>query len=136
MKKYFNLLVAVMIAAFSLTLTACGDDDDDDNSALIGTWENYQEDLDYGWAYYESVTFNKDNTFTQTDIETENGHTYTNNAFGTYAVSGKLKDGAQLAMNFIDEDGDTWSETVLCRIDGKKAYITTDEGDIVVMTKK
>ena len=43
MKKYLSILVAVMLAALSFTLTSCGDDDEDDPQVnydlLIGTWE-------------------------------------------------------------------------------------------------
>lgn len=30
MKKYLSILVAVMLAALSFTLTSCGDDDEDE----------------------------------------------------------------------------------------------------------
>lgn len=43
MKKYLNILVAVMLAAVSFGLTGCGSDDDEpvsiDSKDLIGTWE-------------------------------------------------------------------------------------------------
>lgn len=71
MKKYLSILVAVMLAALSFTLTSCGDDepdpvpgtivDEDDNGGnndnddpnnpqeieelLIGTWESVNDEV-------------------------------------------------------------------------------------------
>ncbi len=44
MKKYLSILVAVMLAAMSFTLTSCGDDDNEDEpenpeaASIIGRW--------------------------------------------------------------------------------------------------
>ena len=44
MKKYLTMMVAVMLAAMSLGLSACGDDKDEPKGTnakdLIGTWES------------------------------------------------------------------------------------------------
>lgn len=134
MKKYFNLLVVVMIAAFSLTLTSCGDDDDD-NGPLVGTWECTEIDED-GDVYYQTITFNKDNTFYTTLAESYNNQTYSKTLYGTYAISGDIKKGAAITMNFIDEDGDTWTENGAVRVDGKKAYVSLDGDGEQIFTKK
>lgn len=133
MKKYFKLLMVALFATLSFSLVSCGDDDDAED-AIIGTWEqSYSEDQ---YAYYQVITFNKDNTFATTMVETTPSHTTTENLYGTYAISGDIKSGAALVMNFIDEDGDTWTESGSVRIDGKSAYIILDGDDVGVFTKK
>lgn len=43
LKKYYSILVAVILASLSLTLTSCSDDDEDEDapsmtSSLVGKW--------------------------------------------------------------------------------------------------
>ena len=135
MKKYFKLLMVALFATLSFTLVSCGDDDDD-NGALVGTWDCTTVDPEDGWTYYEVVTFNKDNTFTGASAESDGSQTWTDEYMGTYAVNGDLKKGAPVTLNYIDEDGDAYSVTNIVRIDGKKMYLTDEDGDMAVYNKK
>ena len=135
MKKYFKLLMVALFATLSFSLVSCGDDDDD-NDALVGTWEASTIDPEDGWQYYAVLQINKNNTFAYTEVETStSGQTWTDNLTGTYEISGDVKKGATVVMNFIDEDGDTWTESGVFKVDGKKLYAVLD-GDEVVFTKK
>lgn len=134
MKQYFKLVMVALFAALSFSLVSCGDDDDD-NGPLVGTWEASYVDED-GWSYYHAVTANKNNTFSSTMVEFDGVETYTEILTGTYQVSGNVKKGASLVMNFIDEDGDTWTEAGYVRVDGKKLYVSLDGDDERVYTKK
>ena len=134
MKKYFKLLMVALFATLSFSLVSCGDDDD--NDALVGTWEASYVDPEDGWQYYIVLQINKNNTFAYNEVEVStNGNTYTENLTGTYQVSGDVKKGATVTMNFIDEDGDTWTETGVFRVDGKKLYAVID-GEDGIFTKK
>lgn len=134
MKKYFKLLMVALFATLSFTLVSCGDDDD--NDALVGTWE-LTEIEDDGDVYYTIITFNKNNTLAMSEIWTngDGDDSDIDNYTGTYLVDGDVKKGAAITVNFIDEDGDTWTESGSVRVDGKSLYATLD-GDSKVFTKK
>ena len=134
MKKYFKLLMVALFATLSFTLVSCGDDDD--NDALVGTWE-LTEIEDDGDVYYTIITFNKNNTLAMSEIWTngDGDDSDIDNYTGTYLVDGDVKKGAAITVNFIDEDGDTWTERGSVRVDGKSLYATLD-GDSKVFTKK
>lgn len=132
MKKYFKLLMVALFATLSFSLVSCGDDDD--NDALVGTWESTEIDED-GDVYYWVITINKNNTFAWTEVWTDGVDSDTDNYTGTYIVDGDVKKGAAITFNFIDEDGDTWTEHGTVRVDGKTLYGTLD-GYPKVFTKK
>lgn len=75
MKKYLSILVAVMLAAMSFTLTSCGDDDEDepDNpqenaELLIGTWELTASSMP-GTSSKHYSKFSEDGILLEVDIE-------------------------------------------------------------------
>ena len=111
MKKYLSILVAVMLAAMSFTLTSCGDDepdpvpgtivDEDDNGdnndnddpnnpqeieeLLIGTWQNpeaFEPNRDYLARY---IQFKNNGSCLQI-FEFEDGELYVN--YGTWSLKG------------------------------------------------
>lgn len=63
MKKYLSILVAVMLAALSFTLTSCGDDDEgepeggtENTELLIGTWEETTPLVQQmGYTHYSKI---------------------------------------------------------------------------------
>lgn len=70
MKKYYSLLVCVLLGA--LTLTACSDDDDEEssNAEIVGTWFSKGErDEDLESSYDEYLQFRSDGTYTQVGID-------------------------------------------------------------------
>lgn len=135
MKKYFKLLMVALFATLSFTLTSCGDDDD--AGALIGKWEYNWTDPDDGCNYYGSVEFKKDDTFTMTEIDTEEGEVvYTNTVKGTYSVDGDVTEGASVYMVGVDSNNDRSEATVWAVVNGKTLYITDDEGEVIVFKKK
>lgn len=69
-------------------------------------------------------------------IEACGSQQYTQNYQGTYVVSGDLKKGAAVTINYVEEDGENYSQTNIVRIDGKKMYLTDEDGDVGVYTKK
>lgn len=71
MKKYLSILVAVMLAALSFTLTSCGDDDDDEpsvNAEIVGTWENLTSQK---YGAYSICQLRQDGTYIEYQGETE-----------------------------------------------------------------
>lgn len=64
MKKYLSILVAVMLAALSFTLTSCGDDDEnepgettDNTELLIGTWKETTPSVQQmGYTHYSKIS--------------------------------------------------------------------------------
>lgn len=92
MKKYLSILVAVMLAALSFTLTSCGDDDEEDEPAnpadaelLIGTWQNpeaFEPNRDYLARY---IQFKNNGSCLQI-FEFEDGELYVN--YGTWSLKG------------------------------------------------
>lgn len=103
MKKYLSILVAVMLAALSFTLTSCGDDDDDEpeNTAtaelLIGTWESVSDESASDYSEDGIFRFEADGNFTQVHFGIgDNGENEVE--FGTWQKKGNsiyitLKDG-------------------------------------------
>lgn len=112
MKKYLSILVAVMLAALSFTLTSCGDDDEDEpaNSAdaelLIGTWESINDESTSDYSEDGIFRFEANGNYTQVHFGTgDNGENVVE--FGTWQKKGNsiyitLKDGilADVTMEF------------------------------------
>lgn len=134
MKKYLKLLFAAIFATLSFTLVSCGDDDDD-NGALVGTWvASYVED-DIT-SYTDEITFTKDGNFTIITTEVYYGQTYVYSANGTYSVSGDLKNGAVISFIGMDDEGDSFQQKIVAKVDGNSMYATNTDGDTVVFTRK
>lgn len=123
MKKYLSILVAVMLAALSFTLTSCGDDepdpvpgtiiDEDDNGGnndnddpnnpqeieelLIGTWESVNDEVTSEYSEDGIFRFEANGNYTQVHFGTgDNGENVVE--FGTWRKKGNsiyitLKDG-------------------------------------------
>lgn len=134
MKKYLKLLFAAIFATLSFTLVSCGDDDDD-NGALVGTWvASYVEDD--VTSYTDEITFTKDGNFTIITTEVYYGQTYVYSANGTYSVSGDLKNGAVISFIGMDDEGDSFQQKIVAKVDGNSMYATNTDGDTVVFTRK
>lgn len=134
MKKYLKLLFAAIFATLSFALVSCGDDDDD-NGALVGTWTaSYVEDD--GTSYTDEITFTKDGNFTIITTEVYYGQTYVYSANGTYSVSGDLKNGAVISFIGMDDEGDSFQQKIVAKVDGNSMYATNTDGDTVVFTRK
>ena len=134
MKKYLKLLFAAIFATLSFTLVSCGDDDDD-NGALVGTWvASYVEDD--VTSYTDEITFTKDGNFTIITTEVCYGQTYVYSANGTYSVSGDLKNGAVISFIGMDDEGDSFQQKIVAKVDGNSMYATNTDGDTVVFTRK
>ena len=134
MKKYLKLLFAAIFATLSFTLVSCGDDDDD-NGALVGTWvASYVEDD--VTSYTDEITFTKDGNFTIITTEVYYGQTYVYSANGTYSVSGDLKNGAVISFIGMDDEGDSFQQKIVAKVDGNSMYATNTDGDTIVFTRK
>ena len=141
MKKYLNLMVAVMLATICLGLGACGDDNDEPDSGnakdLIGTWENDLAKAAVSTGWYETcesfIQFRKDGTVVSVDA-----YIYTDEyaelfgekeeievTYGTWHTEGN-------EVYYEGEDGVTEVNTF--KVKGKTLTMTTTSGVIVSVT--
>lgn len=137
MKKYFSILTAVILAALTMSLIACGDDNDEPGSGgdIVGTWECdisrtlIDEMSDMYKSGDQLIQFRSDGTMVtvmayvltdtwaaitgeRDDIEVE---------YGTYRISGD---------KLISGDG----ETVKFKLQGNKLTLTPTSGIILPLT--
>ncbi len=137
MKKQLFLLVAMLLAVMSISLTACGDDNDEPGSGgdIVGTWECdisrtlIDEMSDMYKSGDQLIQFRSDGTMVtvmayvltdtwaaitgeRDDIEVE---------YGTYRISGD---------KLISGDG----ETVKFKLQGNKLTLTPTSGIILPLT--
>ena len=123
MKKYLSMMVAVMLAAMSLGLSACGDDKDEPKGTnakdLIGTWESdiVRDGVDGMEFFYESgeslIQFRNDGTMVSVNVLVLKDE---------YVFDGKKQD--------IEVEYGTW------RVEGDKIYREGEDGAEEVMTFK
>lgn len=123
MKKYLTMMVAVMLAAMSLGLAACGDDKDEPKGTnakdLIGTWESdiVRDGVDGMEFFYESgeslIQFRNDGTMVSVNVLVLKDE---------YVFDGKKED--------IEVEYGTW------RVEGDKIYREGEDGAEEVMTFK
>lgn len=123
MKKYLTVMVAVMLAAMSLGLSACGDDKDEPKGTnakdLIGTWESdiVRDGVDAMEFFYESgeslIQFRNDGTMVSVNVLVLKDE---------YVFDGKKED--------IEVEYGTW------RVEGDKIYREGEDGAEEVMTFK
>ena len=123
MKKYLTMMVAVMLAAMSLGLAACGDDKDEPKGTnakdLIGTWESdiVRDGVDGMEFFYESgeslIQFRNDGTMVSVNVYVLKDE---------YVFDGKKED--------IEVEYGTW------RVEGDKIYREGEDGAEEVMTFK
>ncbi|MBO5541736.1 MAG: hypothetical protein J5980_12410 [Muribaculaceae bacterium] len=123
MKKYLTMMVAVMLAAMSLGLAACGDDKDEPKGTnakdLIGTWESdiVRDGVDGMEFFYESgeslIQFRNDGTMVSVNVLVLKDE---------YVFDGKKED--------IEVEYGTWS------VEGDKIYREGEDGAEEVMTFK
>ncbi|MBR5726263.1 MAG: hypothetical protein IKX56_05960 [Muribaculaceae bacterium] len=83
MKKYYYLLMVMLMALVSVGFAACGDDDDEPkNPDIVGTWQTKDSDS------MTLLQFTKDGKFNEVDIVSEEGVADLYKFYGTYTVSG------------------------------------------------
>ena len=110
--KTIKTLAVVICAAFALCFTQCTKSPEDliigswniEDAELIQTYGNESETMHFGPEENETavITFNKDNTMTQVETETENGVTHTSTSYGTYTLEDN-----KLFLNWEGEDYET-----------------------------
>ena len=123
MKKYYYLLMVMLMALVSVGFAACGDDDDEPKgSDIVGTWQISDEE---GVILLQ---FTKDGKFNEVDIVSEEGVADLFIYHGTYSVSGN-----KLTVTYVY---DHESETVGCTysVNGDKLSIT-DDGYTSIFTR-
>lgn len=132
MQKYLKLLMVVLLATVSFTLTSCGDDDDD---TLIGTWEtSYTQD---GWSYRNTIAFSAEGSFVITETASGDGVVFEEYVAGIYSVEGDVKDGAVVTLTGFDtDDVDAASVKIAVRIKGDKLHVTDEKGGNLVFTRR
>ncbi len=126
MKKFLSFAVfALMLAASALTLTACGDDDDDASNgfSIVGTWYEYEADVEGLDAIY---IFNEDKTGTLQEYY-EGVPDGLPEAF-TYELNG-----SQLTINVIGED-EPWVMNI--SIKSATEFTYTDGYDTLTFKKQ
>lgn len=109
--RYIGMLLMVLVAVTGVA--SCSNDDDDDkynpeefthkDPALIGTWV-----YDVSTAVYkdtETIVFNSDGTFTETDEETERGTVVTSFKKGTWSTNA-AKNQLRTVISDSSERGD------------------------------
>lgn len=123
MKKTFRWLGLAMVAVLlGIGATACSDDDDNDknpadftehDSALVGSW--VKTETGNGWSDTETITFNSDGTYSETDVEINGTAQNTTWERGTWKTN-KLKNRVVFEVNASsdptevgDLDEDTYS---------------------------
>lgn len=145
MKKYYFLLVAMMMAVMSVSLTACGDDNDEpEGGDIIGTWscDTNKRIIDFLDEFYtggESLCqFRADGTYVAVDIayyneewaeiEASYNEDFTNPEIiierGTYRLSGNT-------LHMTPNEGEYYETYWNCKINGKKMTLTLTEGIVM-----
>lgn len=153
MKKFYYLMMAMLMAMTTLSLTACGDDDEDGPDGgggdIVGAWKanmmNYADDIEdfeeikeYCESFESLFQFKKDHKFVSVTVlkykksvaeEYKDVPGFENPEIdierGTYSVSGD-----KLTLIYTDEDGTTDREEVNFKVKGKTLTITyIDEED-------
>ena len=138
MKKYYSLLIVLLMAMMAVGFTACGDDDEPNGADLVGTWQLVDDDLSSDVVLL--FQFTKDGKFhyVQKYLDAEYcmpGHL---TFHGKYAVSGR-----KLTMTFdsnplLGDEVDTleWDYTVqgdkLMLLTGGEATTFTRVKDSVI----
>ena len=130
MKKYFLLMVAVMMAIVTMSLTACGSDKDDEpkaDSSMVGTWKYLK--LDHSEMLESLIQFAKDGKYYQVDILSgEDGDDF-DIAKGTYVVSGN-----KITATGTFNDSFPFEYEFIYSVSGDKLTLTT-EGVSYTFTK-
>ena len=96
MKKYFSIIVAVLLAAMALSLASCSKDDDDDddapsgNSSIVGSWRMVEGVAD-AIDCEQYVQFREDGTYFDVVVygDSWNGLLGTEVQEGTWSLDGK-----------------------------------------------
>lgn len=137
--RYLMMLACVM--TLGLAATSCGDDEDDDepsgSSSIVGKWVfEGNVDGDYVTTTLEFLSNGKAN------IE-ENYRDYPEDNYKvtvSYSVSGNLSSGATLNMTGKTVDGDSYNQSYIATISGKKLTLVGKggeaDGERIVLTKK
>ena len=110
MKKFYYLLMVLLLAVATVGLTACGDDEPGTYD-LVGTW---QMTYDSGETL---IQFTPNGAFHEVDISTFSGKTEINVDHGYYRLSGNK------VIIVFDDDIDG-SDTVECTYSVKSDKIT------------
>ena len=126
MKKIYYLMVAMLMAMTTLSLTACGDDEEDGPSGggndIVGTWKaNLPSDLLYEVFDEEEIEYVDK---AEVLIQFKNNETYVTASVVTYnkVFAELMKDNPYFTNPMVDIDRGTY------RINGKK-LITRSEYD-------
>ena len=145
MKKYYYLLVAMLMAVTTLGLTACGDDNDEpDSGDIVGTWscdlsrEMIEAMDDIYTSGEDLIQFRNDGTFVEVSVlyftnewaemfsddeDFQNPEVLIDR--GTYTISGD-----QLTMFY----GDGEKEVCTYKVKGKSLTVTSTYGIVIGMT--
>jgi len=110
------MAIAVMVSV------SCSDDDDNDVNPLVGSWG--MTEMEQGYEYTLTITFNENLNGTITTVETYDGETETYNQTFTWST-----DGNKLTLII-----DGYTDISTYSISGNKLTVTSD-GDITVLTR-
>lgn len=113
MKKTFRI-IGLAIAAIMLTFGAasCSDDDDNDknlsgfnelDSALVGTWTKVESGN--GWSDTETIVFNANGTYEETEVEVDHNGTKASWDRGTWKTNA-TKDRVRFEINASSDPSD------------------------------
>ena len=118
MKKYYYVLVVMLMALVSVGFAGCGDDEPE-VSDIVGTWQ--VDNLDHYADVVTLLQFTRDGIFNEVDKYIDNGDTKADVYHGKYTVSGNK---LTVTYIFINE-----SETVdyTYQVEGDK--LTLRDGD-------
>lgn len=117
MKKFYYLLMVMLMGLVSVGFAACGNDDDEPKSPdIVGTWQfKYSEGMIL-------LQFTKDGKFNEVDIVSEEGVADLFIYHGTYSVSGD-----KLTVTYIYQYESETNEYAY-QVKGDRLTITTVEG--------
>ncbi len=142
MKKYLNVMVAVMLAAVSFSLSGCGSDDDEpggssDGKELIGTWECdlVKAGVEAMSEFYESgeelIQFRADGTVVAVDVLVyKDEYVYDGEkedidvSYGTWRTEGN-----KIIFNYDDEP-----EVGTYKVKGKTLELTSTSPIVLTLT--
>ena len=118
MKKYYFLLVAIMMAMVSIGLTACGDDEDEPKfSDIIGTWK--MTGAQNGANYIILQQFTKDGKSYDVEILTMDGVTEVEVWRGTYSINQVV-----ISIDERNDAGDNRAFNLKYQIKGKQLILS------------
>lgn len=101
MKKYLLFLTAILLVAFSFSVSSCGDDNDEPKAVpdnIVGYWR-----LDFSTGYL-LMTLRKDGSYVLWEMDDSDA--YTHYDMGSYSVKGQK-------MTLTEEDGDVCEYLIL-----------------------